>query len=180
MKRFLWPLGIFALLVAVLIAGLRHAPEKGVIVSPLLGKSAPAFVLPDLTNPGQSLDSKQLAGGWYLFNVWGTWCNECRVEHEALLAIRNEGRVPIIGMDWKDEDATALAYLAELGNPFQHVATDHDGRTAIDWGVYGAPETFLVSPDGRVVQKQVGVMTAEIWRAKFLPLLDGTASGQTP
>lgn len=171
MRRFLVPLGVFALLVTVLIVGLKRAPEKAVIASPLIGRAAPDFVLPNLFDAATPIDSRTLAGRWYLFNVWGTWCPECRAEHDVLLAIRREGRVAIIGMDWKDDDGDAIAYLAQLGNPFERVATDHAGRTAIDWGVYGAPESFLVNAQGIVVHKRVGAMTLEIWRNEFLPLL---------
>jgi cytochrome c biogenesis protein CcmG/thiol:disulfide interchange protein DsbE len=171
-KRFLVPLGAFALLVVVLIVGLKHAPEKGIIVSPLLGKSAPSFTLPNLMDDKQPVDSSSLANQWYLFNVWGTWCFACRDEHAALLAIsRLPHAIPIIGLDWKDEDEQALAYLSELGNPYQRVITDHEGRVAIDWGVYGAPETFLVNAEGKVIYKHVGAMSMEVWQLEFVPLL---------
>jgi cytochrome c biogenesis protein CcmG, thiol:disulfide interchange protein DsbE len=171
MKRFLVPLGAFALLVIVLIVGLKHAPEKGVIVSPLLGKSAPEFTLPNLLDAKQPFDSRTLANQWYVLNVWGTWCVECRAEHSALLAISQQQQIPIIGMDWKDDDSQALAWLSELGNPYHSIATDHEGRVAIDWGVYGAPETFLVNAEGKVVYKHVGAMSLEVWQLEFVPLL---------
>lgn len=171
MKRFLVPLGAFALLVVVLIVGLRHAPEKGIIVSPLLGKPAPTFTLPNLLDDKQPIDSQSLNNQWYVLNVWGTWCVECRAEHNALLAIHEQKRVPIIGMDWKDDDAQALAWLSELGNPYDRIAADHAGRVAIDWGVYGAPETFLVNAAGIVLHKHVGALTLEIWQQEFVPLL---------
>jgi cytochrome c biogenesis protein CcmG/thiol:disulfide interchange protein DsbE len=170
-KRVAWTFGIFLALVIVLVVGLKHAPEKGVIKSPLLGKSAPQFALPLLYDPAQHLDTAQLKGGWHLVNVWGTWCVECRAEHPQLLAIQREGRVPIVGIDWRDEDGSALQWLAQLGNPYAVVGADRDGRVAIDWGVYGAPESFLVDPDGVVVEKQVGAMTADDWQTKFLPHL---------
>ena len=171
MNRFLWPLAGFALLVVVLIVGLRKAPEKGIIESPLLGKAAPTFEVPALIDSTQRVGTADLKGGWHLLNVWGTWCVECRAEHATLLAIRDEGRVPVIGLDWKDDDAAAIAWLAQLGNPYQQVGADRDGRVAIDWGVYGAPESFLINPDGIVVEKQTGAMTPEIWRTRFLPHL---------
>ncbi len=177
MKRFLWPLGIFALLVVVLVVGLVHAPDKGVIRSPLLGKEAPQFSLPNLNSGGEFVTGGQLKGAWHLVNVWGTWCFECRNEHTALLQIRQEGRVPIIGIDWKDEDESARSWLQQLGDPYSEIGTDHDGRVAIDWGVYGAPESFLVNPAGKVVEKWVGAMTPEIWQQKFLPHLAATGSG---
>jgi cytochrome c biogenesis protein CcmG/thiol:disulfide interchange protein DsbE len=164
MKRFVWPLAAFALLVVVLAIGLRHAPEKGVIKSPLLGKSVPQFEVPDLLDATRTLRSEELRGGWHLVNVWGTWCGECRAEHEQLLAIKREGRVPIIGIDWKDDDAQANAWLASLGDPYARVGTDHEGNVAINWGVYGAPESFLVNPQGIIVAKHIGAMTAEKWQ----------------
>jgi cytochrome c biogenesis protein CcmG/thiol:disulfide interchange protein DsbE len=178
MKRFLLPLGVFALLVIVLAVGIVHAPKNGSkeIISPLLGKPAPQFSLPKLIDASQQLDSKALLGEWHLVNVWGTWCGECRVEHATLLQIKNEGRVPIIGIDWKDEDAAAIAWLTQLGNPYAAIATDHDGRAAIDWGVYGAPESFLVSPQGIIVEKHVGAMSMEDWNQKFLPHLSAAAN----
>jgi cytochrome c biogenesis protein CcmG/thiol:disulfide interchange protein DsbE len=169
LKRFILPLGGFALLVVVLIVGLKHAPEKGVIISPLLGKAAPEFSLPKLTDPAQTVATASLRGGWHLVNIWGTWCVECRAEHETLLAIKQEGIVPIVGIDWKDEDTAAIAWLAQLGNPYDVVAADRSGRAAIDWGVYGAPESFLVSPEGIVVEKQTGAMNLADWQTKFLP-----------
>ncbi len=172
MNRFLWPLIGFALLVVVLIVGLRHAPDKEIIASPLIGKPAPTLDVPDLIDSNRRVTGTAQAGRWYLLNVWGTWCVECRAEHAALLAIRDEGRVPIIGLNWKDDDAAAIAWLSQLGNPYQAIGADRDGRVAIDWGVYGAPESFLVNPQGVVVEKQTGVMTAEIWKQRFLPHMD--------
>jgi cytochrome c biogenesis protein CcmG/thiol:disulfide interchange protein DsbE len=175
MNRFLLPLGLFVLLALVLAVGIRHSPEKGVIASPLIGKPAPPFALPSLTDPAHEVRSADLKGHWYLFNVWGTWCGECRQEHETLLQVRRAGVVPIIGLDWKDDDAQAVAWLSQLGNPYQSVGTDHTGRIAIDWGVYGAPETFLVSPQGVVVYKHVGALTSETWTREILPRVSGPA-----
>ena len=169
MNRFLLPLAGFALLLVVLVIGLAHAPQKGIIVSPLLGKSAPSFTLPGLLDAGSPLDSKELRGHWSLVNVWGTWCQECRAEHATLLQIKQQGRVPIIGIDWKDDDEQAKAWLAQLGNPYQRIGADREGRVAIDWGVYGAPESFLVNPAGTVVYKHVGAMTPQVWEQEFLP-----------
>jgi cytochrome c biogenesis protein CcmG/thiol:disulfide interchange protein DsbE len=174
-NRFLLPLGAFALLVIVLGVGIYHSPEKGIIPSPLIGKPAPQFQVPNLTEGDKAVGSAALRGRWYLLNVWGTWCYECRAEHEELLAIKRSNAVPIIGLDWKDEDARALDWLAQLGNPYQAVGVDRDGRVAIDWGVYGAPETFLVDPRGTVVHKHVGALTPEIWAREFLTHLPRAA-----
>ena len=179
MTRFLLPLGIFALLAVVLAIGIRRSPEKGVIASPLLGKPAPAFVLPDLADPARQVRSDDLKGRWYLFNVWGTWCGGCREEHETLLQVHRAGVVPIIGLDWKDDDGQALNWLTQLGNPYQSVATDHSGREAIEWGVYGAPETFLVNPQGVVVYKHIGALTPDTWTHEILPRVSGAKAGSS-
>jgi cytochrome c biogenesis protein CcmG/thiol:disulfide interchange protein DsbE len=171
MNRFLLPLGAFALLLIVLIVGLKRAPEKDIIVSPLIGKPAPALSLPNLLDNQKPLGAELLHGRWALVNVWGTWCVECRAEHPTLLAIKADGRLPIIGIDWKDNDADALTWLAQLGNPYERVGADREGRAAIDWGVYGAPESFLIDPAGTVVYKHVGALTAEVWQHDILPRL---------
>jgi cytochrome c biogenesis protein CcmG, thiol:disulfide interchange protein DsbE len=169
MTRFLLPFICFVLLAAVLAVGIRHSPEKGVIASPLIGKPAPQFTLPSLTDPVRVVRSEELRGHWYLFNVWGTWCGECRAEHDMLLEVHRAGVLPLIGLDWKDDDAQAREWLTQLGNPYQAVAIDRSGRTAIDWGVYGAPETFLVNPQGIIVYKHVGALTRETWARDILP-----------
>jgi cytochrome c biogenesis protein CcmG/thiol:disulfide interchange protein DsbE len=171
LNRFALPLAAFALLLVVLTVGLLHAPQKGIIVSPLLGKPAPQFTLPDLLVQPGSLSTDALKGHWSVVNVWGTWCVTCREEHQTLLQIAREGRVPIIGIDWKDDDGDARRWLSELGNPYQRVGVDREGRVAIDWGVYAAPESFLVNPAGIVVYKQVGALTPQIWQQEFLARL---------
>jgi cytochrome c biogenesis protein CcmG/thiol:disulfide interchange protein DsbE len=166
--------------VIVLAFGIHNAPKNGSkeIVSPLLGKPAPTISLARLDDPSQKLAPDAFSGRWHLVNVWGTWCVECRAEHSMLLAIKAEGRIPIVGIDWKDEDADARSWLAQLGNPYETVVTDHDGRAAIDWGVYGAPESFLVDPNGIVVEKQIGAISADDWRQRFLSHLPAGGAGK--
>lgn len=175
MNRFAIPLGIFALLVVVFAIALKRAPEKQFVQSALIGKPAPDFVLPDLLVQGANVDSKRFKGRWMLLNVWGTWCFECRAEHEQLLAIQREGKVSVVGLNYKDEDEAARKWLQELGNPFEAVAVDKEGRAAIDYGVYGAPETFLVNPQGVIVYKVVSVITSELWQKTLLPMVEGKA-----
>ncbi|HYL71147.1 MAG TPA: DsbE family thiol:disulfide interchange protein [Candidatus Dormibacteraeota bacterium] len=171
MTRFLAPLVAFALLVAVLAIGIRHSPEKGVIASPLIGKPAPQWSLPNLGDSARLVSSADFKGKWYLFNVWGTWCYECRAEHEMLLEVQHAAVLTLVGLDWKDDDTEARNWLSQLGNPYAEVAVDHSGRTAIDWGVYAAPETFLVDPRGVVVYKVIGPLTREVWTRDILPRL---------
>ncbi len=175
MSRFAIPLVLFALLVVVLGIGIRQSPDKDLIPSPLIGKPAPAFSLPSLTDPGQRVSSAQLRGHWYLFNVWGTWCGSCRLEHSMLLKIRQTGLIPLVGLDWKDDNLDALSFLKEKGDPYQTIAVDQDGSEAIMWGVYGAPETFLVNPQGIVVYKVIGPITEEAWERQILPRLPLTS-----
>lgn len=174
--RFAIPLALFALLVVLLAIGIKQSPEKDLIPSPLIGKAAPEFSLPSLTEPGQRVSSAQLRGHWYLFNVWGTWCYACRMEHSMLLKIKEMGAIPLVGLDWKDERADALSFLKEQGDPYATIAVDHDGTEAIMWGVYGAPETFLVNPEGIVVYKFIGPITQQDWEQHILPRLPTAAA----
>lgn len=168
--RFLIPSLVFATLVGFFIVGLQKDPSE--IRSPLIGKPAPEFGLESLGDPATRVGSADFAGRAWLLNVWATWCGGCRQEHATLLAIAREAKdLPMVGLNWRDDRALALQWLAQLGNPYAAIAFDPEGRTAIDWGVYGAPETFLVGADGRVLRKQIGPLTMEIWRRDFLPLL---------
>jgi cytochrome c biogenesis protein CcmG, thiol:disulfide interchange protein DsbE len=169
--RFTIPIAMFALLVVVLAIGIKDSPDKDLIPSPLIGKPAPTFSLPSLTDPGERVSSAQLRGHWYLFNVWGTWCVSCREEQSMLLKIRAAGVIPLIGLDWKDDRSDALSYLKQEGDPYQSIAVDRDGSEAIMWGVYGAPETFLVNPEGIVVYKYIGPITERAWQNQILPRL---------
>lgn len=176
LNRFAIPLAVFAALVVVFAVALKRAPEKQLVRSALLGKPAAEFQLPDLLRPGEQFDSRSFKGRWVLLNVWGTWCVECRVEHEQLLTIKSEGKVALVGLNYKDDDEAARQWLRDLGNPFDVVPADPEGRVAIDYGVYGAPETFLIDPQGIIVDKVVGVITADIWQKRLLPLVEGAGT----
>ncbi len=169
--RFIIPLVLFAALVVVLAIGIKDSPDKNIIPSPLIGKAAPAFSLPSLTDPGQRVSTTQFRGHWYLFNIWGTWCVECRVEQAMLLKIKAAGVVPLVGLDWRDDPDDALSYLKQEGDPYESIAVDQDGSEAIMWGAYGAPETFLVNPQGIVVYKYIGPITEQAWEQQILPRL---------
>lgn len=165
--RFIVPLAAFVAIAVVLGIGIMNSRSVGVIRSPLVGKRAPAWSLPVLDQAGRTFGSKDLAGKWYVLNFWGSWCFACKDEHQQLLNISHSSSVPIIGIDWRDDDADARNFLGTLGNPYETVATDHDGRVVVDWGVYGAPESFLVNPQGVVVFKQIGPITPDIWNKEF-------------
>jgi cytochrome c biogenesis protein CcmG/thiol:disulfide interchange protein DsbE len=170
-NRFLIPVAAFVALGAVLFIGVVNSPNKSTMASALLGKPAPAFELPVLGDPTRKLGLADLAGRPWVLNVWGTWCIACREEHPALLEIAREGRLPLIGLNWRDEDQAAQQWLTQLGNPYSAVVIDREGRTAIDFGVYGAPETFFIDAAGRVQYRHVGAMTPEVWQREFLSRL---------
>jgi len=124
LNRFILPVVVFVALAGVLYIGVRHSPDKSTMVSALLGKPAPAFELPVLGDPTRKFSTRELAGKPWVLNVWATWCGECRVEQEALLAIAAQNQVPLIGLNWRDEDDAAQQWLAQLGNPYRVVAVD--------------------------------------------------------
>jgi cytochrome c biogenesis protein CcmG/thiol:disulfide interchange protein DsbE len=154
LKRFM-PLIIFVALVALLGIGLTLNPR--LVPSPLIGKPAPEFNLPLLFSEG-SFTNKDLIGHVTLVNVWASWCLACRQEHETVKHLSRNG-VRVIGLNYKDEPDAAKGWLAKLGNPYQAIAVDYDGRIAIDWGVYGAPETFLIDKNGIIRHKVIGPLS---------------------
>jgi cytochrome c biogenesis protein CcmG/thiol:disulfide interchange protein DsbE len=169
MWKFLLPFAAFIALAVLFAFGLNPSRDIHALPSPLIGKPAPEFALTDVLDPSRSVSNAALKGQVYIVNVWGTWCEACRQEHEALLAIAQQRVVPIIGLVYMDKRDAAKQWLEQLGNPYSQVAFDSDGRTAINWGVYGAPETFLIDASGRVVYKFISPMTAQIWQREFLP-----------
>jgi cytochrome c biogenesis protein CcmG, thiol:disulfide interchange protein DsbE len=177
MWKFLLPFAAFVALVVLFAFGLNPKRDIHALPSPLIGKPAPEFALTDVLDPSRVVSNSTLKGQIYVLNVWGTWCGECRVEHEELLAISRQHVVPIIGLDYMDDREKARQWLEQLGNPYTAVAFDADSRTTIDWGVYGAPETFLVDAQGRVIFKFVSPITQEVWEKEFLPRIAAARSG---
>lgn len=174
MKANRWlPLVIFAALAALLAAGvwLSRKPGRDALPSPLIGKPAPQFSLPVLHEPARMVSLQDLRGAPFVLNVWGSWCVECRVEHPVLTRFAESKRVRVVGYNWKDERADALRWLEQFGNPFWLVVADIEGKNAIDWGIYGAPETFLVDGNGVIQWKHVGPLSDEIVRKELLPAL---------
>lgn len=181
MKASRWlPLAMFFALAALLAAGvwMSRNPDRDVLPSPLIGKPAPDFALPVLHEPTRTVRLQDLRGQPFLLNVWGSWCVECRVEHPVLTRFAETKRVRVVGYNWKDEPADALRWLAQFGNPYWIVLSDIEGRAAIDWGVYGAPETFLVDGKGIIRWKHVGPLTDEVVAGELLPLVAKIEAGQ--
>jgi len=178
--RFALPAIAFTALFAIFWFMLNRAGngeyDAREIKSPLLGKAAPQFRLAQVEDPAQFVDSANFVGKPYVLNVWGTWCAGCRQEHAILLEIARQNLIPIVGIDWNDDLAQAQRWLTELGNPYVATGNDNQGRVAIDWGVYGAPETFLIDAHGIVQYKHVAPMTMEIWQREFLPRIQKAAT----
>jgi len=176
MIRFILPGAVFIALVVFLALGLSRDPT--IVPSPLVGKPAPPFSLPRLRNPEAQFSLSDLEGRVSLINVWATWCVACRHEHDMLLSIAKSGLVPIYGLNWKDENTAALRWLDQLGDPYTATAVDADGRVCIDYGVYGAPETFVISSDGHVAHKHIGPITLQVWEQEILPLIQRLKSAE--
>ncbi len=179
MLRRLLPLLMFLALGALLFAGIqlsRHE-DPGALPSPLIGKQAPAFAMPALDGngllvPGKTVRNSDLAGAPYVLNVWGSWCVNCQEEHPVVSALAARGIVKVVGYNYHELDpGDAPRWLAQFGNPYALILADVDGRSALDWGIYGAPETFLVDASGIVRWKHVGALTEAIVHEELLPLL---------
>ena len=169
MARYLVPLGIFLVLVAFLYRGLSLDPK--LVPSPLVGKPMPTFTLTRLQDPNASISDTDIKGKVALLNIWATWCVSCRAEHEVLLELAKTGKVDIYGLNYKDERAAAQQWLRQLGDPYVANAFDDTGRVGIDWGVYGAPETFIIDSQGIIRHKHVGPLTADVVNQQILPLV---------
>jgi len=169
MLRYLIPLGIFLVLVVFLAIGLGRDPHE--VPSPLINKAAPTFRLPQLQNPSKTFSAEDMRGKVWVLNVWASWCVSCRDEHPDLVKYASTKLVPIYGLNWKDNRDDALAWLKQLGDPYVLSAADLDGRVAIDYGVYGAPETYLIDQSGVIRYKHIGPVTPDVWQQQFLPLV---------
>jgi len=165
------PLAFFLGLALLFLSqlGVRD-PSK--LPSVLIDKPVPDFALPQLDGyPGDGLSDEKLAKGVHLINVWASWCGPCRQEHPFLMTLGEDKRFTLAGLNYKDEAQNARRFLGALGNPYATIGVDAKGRTAIDWGVYGVPETFIVR-DGVIVYKFVGPLSAEAMAENFSPALE--------
>ena len=169
----LLPLAAFLALAAVFALQLLSGRDTSVVPSALLGAPAPATDLPPLAGLGlPGVSSSGFEGQVTLLNVWASWCLPCRQEHPVLMELARDGRFRIQGMNYKDKPDNAVNFLAGLGNPFSAVGVDPAGRTGIEWGVYGVPETFLIGRDGRIAFKHVGPLTEDAVRERLMPAIE--------
>jgi cytochrome c biogenesis protein CcmG/thiol:disulfide interchange protein DsbE len=177
MIRYIAPLVAFGLLILVFIKGLDPERDLNELPSPFLGKPAPEFDLPTLENPEERISTEDFKGEVALVNVWATWCVGCRQEHPFLNELAEAKAIPIYGINWRDQQSEATRWLAQLGDPYVASGFDGDGRVGIDWGVYGAPETFLIGKDGTVLHKHLGPLSEYSWEKDFLPLIEAQQGG---
>lgn len=167
--RFVIPFFIFIVMVVFLWRSLSLKPN--LIPSPLIDKPAPSFSLPLLTDPKLKTTEKDFIGHITLVNVWATWCYACQEEHEFLLKLSNHRDLMIYGLNYKDDARKASHWLSMYGNPYHIVAFDETGRIAIDWGVYGTPESFILDKKGIVRYKHIGPLSMDVWERELQPII---------
>jgi cytochrome c biogenesis protein CcmG/thiol:disulfide interchange protein DsbE len=175
-RKALWallPLVVFAVLAGIFLQQLLSGRDNSTIPSALIGQSAPQTVLPPLEGSGlPGLDPASFAGKVTLVNIWASWCAPCREEHPMLMQLASDGRFDIVGLNYKDKTENALRFIGNLGNPYAAIGTDEAGRAAIQWGVYGVPETFVVGPDGTIRYKHVGPITPKALESGLMPAIE--------
>jgi cytochrome c biogenesis protein CcmG/thiol:disulfide interchange protein DsbE len=169
MKRALLPLIIFLVVAGFLFKGLFLNPRE--VPSPLVGKPAPQFNLARLDAADKTFSPKEMLGKVWLLNAWASWCAACKDEHPLLVELSKADFVPIIGLDYKDNNQDAQQWLDQAGNPYAINAVDADGRVGINYGVYGVPETYVIDKKGNIAYKQIGPITIEVLRDKIAPLV---------
>ncbi|MBZ0228389.1 MAG: DsbE family thiol:disulfide interchange protein [Bauldia sp.] len=156
------PLAVFAALAAVFLIRLETGGNPEALPSALIGKAAPDFALPPLEGVGlPGLSHASLLGKVSLVNIFASWCGPCRQEHPQLTELARDDRIRVVGINYKDSAKNAVAFLEELGNPYAAIGVDANGRAAIDWGVYGVPETFIVGADGVILYKFIGPISED-------------------
>jgi len=163
------PLALFAAIAAVLGFSLSNDPRK--MPSMLIDKPTPGFTLPSLEGGGAGLASADFEGEVVLLNVFASWCPGCRIEHPTLLRLAADGKLPLYGIDWKDKPGDGARWLGRYKSPYLKVGDDRTGRTGIDLGVTGVPETFVIDRTGRIRYRHAGPVTEEVWQETFEPLL---------
>jgi cytochrome c biogenesis protein CcmG/thiol:disulfide interchange protein DsbE len=169
MMRFILPFVVFVVLAGFLYRGLNLDPHE--VPSPLIGKAAPPFNLPQLHDPAKSFSPQEMKGKVWLLNVWASWCVSCKEEHPILVQLSRQNIVPIYGLDYKDKRADAEMTLNGGGDPYTLTVSDTDGRIGIDYGVYGVPETYVIDKQGVIQYKQIGPITPKSLNETILPLV---------
>ena len=167
-KLSVLPILIFLVILYFLYSGLNKDPT--LIPSPLIGKAIPTFSSITLID-NQKINNNDLLGEMHILNVWGSWCYACSIEHKHLIDIYSRGTINIYGLNYKDNRSSALEWLKARGNPYKYNIYDNKGNIAIDFGVYGAPETFLIDKKGIIIHKHVGPIDENYYNKVILPNL---------
>jgi cytochrome c biogenesis protein CcmG/thiol:disulfide interchange protein DsbE len=167
--KALIPLVIFLSLIFLLFNGLGK--DTRLLPSALMNKPVPNFSLPSLMT-GEGINNESLKGKMYLLNVWASWCPNCRIEHPMVTEFARQNIIPVYGLNYKDEEANAKAWLNQFGNPYTDILVDVDGLVGIAFGVYGAPETFLIDGQGIIRHKIVGELNPQNIQNEILPLIE--------
>lgn len=170
----LMPVGVFLVVVVFLAIGLTRDPS--VIPTEMIDRDMPAFELPELREEDVVLTEADLIGETTLVNVFGSWCVACLQEHPTLMQLAEADRVKIVGVNWRDKRQDALTWLARHGDPYDSIIFDAESDLVIEMGVTGAPETFVIDPSGQIRFKQIGPITAEVWRDTVRPVIDAIAA----
>jgi cytochrome c biogenesis protein CcmG/thiol:disulfide interchange protein DsbE len=170
MMRFILPFLAFIVLSAFLYVGLGRKPSE--VPSPLIGKPAPVFTLPQLHDADKRFSSQDMKGQVWLLNVWASWCGACKDEHPILMELSRQKIVPIVGLDYKDKREDGESTLSRAGDPYTLTAFDIDGKVGFDYGVYGVPETYVIDKLGVIRYKLIGAVTPQNLRENILPLID--------
>ncbi len=167
------PLATFLLLVVIFSLQLVSGRDTSVVPSALIGKHAPETQLPPLESTGlPGIDSSEFNGRVTVLNVWASWCGPCRQEHPVILQLGQDDRFTLAGLNYKDKAENATAFLSELGNSYDVIGVDANGRAAIDWGVYGVPETFVIGRASTILFKHVGPLSPEALEKKLMPEIE--------
>ncbi len=169
MMRFTLPLVIFLVLAGFLYVGLSLDPRE--VPSPLVGKPAPAFSLPQLHDANKRFSTQDMQGQVWLLNVWASWCSACKDEHPILMDLARQNIVPVLGLDYKDKREDGERTLSQAGDPYTLTIFDADGRVGFDYGVYGVPETYVIDKQGVIRDKLIGALTPKNLRERILPLV---------
>ena len=180
------PIAVFALLAGIFLIQLIRGGDPSEIPSVLIGSPAPVTELPALDglaengNPVPGITTADFIGGVTVVNVWASWCVPCRREHPFVEALGADERIRVVGINYEDPPANALAFLSEFGNAYDAVGVDRSGRLSIDWGVYGVPETFLLDRAGIIRHKVIGPITEETFQDEVLPRIEALLAEPLP
>lgn len=173
-KAFI-PLGLFVAFVALFGIGLTMNPKE--LQSEFIDKPVPEFEIEALLPGDAPVSSADLKGEFLLLNVFGSWCQACLTEHPYLMELQANNTIKLVGLDWRDTREAGIQWLQRHGNPYDIIGFDEHSEVAIGLGVTGAPETFLIDPEGQIRYKHIGPVTRSVWQTEFAPRIETLKAG---